>query len=119
MAQFILDIPDSAAARIAQAVCAHDGYGPPDMAAAIDHTKGHVFRYLAALVIGQEAGAAATAAADAVRGNADDPLAAALFTPIPGPVGPQGPDGPTGPLGPEPGFTGSTAMTTAIRKGRK
>lgn len=82
MAQFILDIPDAAAARIATAVCTTNGYGPRDMADAIEFTKGYVFRHLAGIVIGQEAGAAATAAADAVRANADDPLAAALFTPF-------------------------------------
>lgn len=80
--QFILEIPDAEATRIATAICAADGYGPPDLMAAVDHTKTHVFRYLARVVIEQEASAAAVAAADAVRGNANDPLAAALFTSV-------------------------------------
>ena len=114
MAQFVLDIPDSAAQRIAYAVCSRDGYTPADMADAIERTKAHVFKYLAATVIEQEAGAAATAAADAVRGNADDPLAQALFTPV-APQPPVGPTGPDGPVGPITGPTGSTAFLGAMR----
>lgn len=111
MAQFILDIPDSAAQRIAYAVCSRDGYTPLDLADAIERTKNHVFRYLASVVIEQEANAAAVAAADTVRGNASDPLAAALFTPVapPAPEPPLGPVGPTGPVAPEIGMTGATA----------
>jgi len=102
MAQFIFEIPDAEAARIATAVCRADGFGPADMTAAIDHTREHVFKYLARITVDQEANAAAVAAGDAVRGNASDPLAAALFTPVlpdpePGPVGPDpGPVAPTG-----------------------
>ena len=122
MAEFILQIPDEAAGRIAYAVCRADGYGPADFASAVEHTKEHVFRYLARMVIEQEANAAAVAAADEIRGNADDPLAAALFTPvvpqpepvIPGPVGPTGPGGETGPVAP----TGATAFGEPARTRR-
>lgn len=102
MAQFILDIPDAQAARIAAAVCSSQGYGPTNAADATEFTKTYVFRHLAGIVIGQEASAAAAVAADRVRGNANDPLAAALFTPVvpdpePGPApAPVGPTGPTG-----------------------
>jgi len=116
MAQFVLDIPDAQAARIATAVCARDGYTPTGIADATERTKQHVFRYLARIVIEQEAGTAAAAAADAVRGNADDPLAAALFTPVPTPEPPVGPEGPDGPVGPVVGPTGSTSMAEAIRR---
>ena len=115
MAQFVLDIPDAEAARIATAVCRADGFGPADMAAATEHTKQHVFQYLARIVIEQEANAAAVAAADLVRGNADDPLAAALFVPVlpePPVDWPEGPTGPTGPV--EPGITGSTSFQAII-----
>ena len=115
MAQFIFDIPDAEAARIAAAVCASQGYGPAGMADATEFTKAYVFRHLARIVIEQDAADAAAQAADAVRANPDDPLAQWLYPPtppapeppIPGPVGPTGPDGPTGPVG---GETGATAF---------
>ena len=114
--QFTLEIPDTEAQRIALAVCSRDGYTPAGLMDAVERTKTHVFRYLAAVVIEQEANAAAVQAADAVRGNADDPLAQALFAPVtppaPTPVGPTGPDGPVGPIT---GPTGSTAFLGAIR----
>ena len=119
MATFLFEIPDNEAARIAGAVCASQGYAPTGAEDATEFTKNYVFRHLAGIVISQDAAAAAASAADAVRTNPADPLAQALFTPIPGPVGPQGPDGPTGPLGPEPGFTGSTAMAEAVRGRRR
>ena len=122
MAQFIFEIPDAQAQRIALAVCAREGYTPTGIADATERTKQHVFKYLASLVIEQEANAAAVAAADQVRGNASDPLAAALFTPVEpepeppvGPVGPTGPDGGvTGPVSPT-GATGSMSLAAAIR----
>lgn len=115
MAQFIFEIPDAEAARIATAVCRADGFGPADMGAAVEHTKEHVFKYLARVTIEQEANAAAVAAADTVRGNAADPLAAALFTPVlpePPVDWPEGPTGPTGPV--QPGTTGSTSFQAII-----
>ena len=82
MAQFVFEIPDEQAARIATAVCASQGYGPAGIEDATQFTAGYVFKHLARIVIEQEAGAAASAAADQVRSNADDPLAQALLTPI-------------------------------------
>ena len=114
MAQFIFDIPDAEAARIAAAVCASQGYGATSAADATEFTKTYVFRHLARIVIEQDAAAAAAQAADAVRANADDPLAQALLTPIvpPGPVGPEpGPASPTG-------STAFTSLAAAIRGGR-
>lgn len=113
MATFVFEIPDAEAARIATAVCRADGYGPADAADATEHTKQHVFKYLARLTIEQEANAAGSAAADAVRGNASDPLAQALFTPVPDP-GPVGPE-----PGPEPGVTGSTSFMAPILGSRR
>lgn len=114
MAQFIFEISDQQAQRIALAVCARDGYTPTGIADATERTKQHVFRYLASVVIEQEANAAAVAAADTVRGNAADPLAAALFTPLP-PDPEPAPLGPTGPVGPvDPGITGSTSFQAVI-----
>lgn len=114
MAQFVFEIPDEQAARIATAVCASQGYGPTGVEDATQFTAQYVFRHLAGIVIGQEASAAAAQAADAVRGNASDPLAQALLTPV-APVPPVGPTGPDGPVGPVTGPTGSTAFLGAIR----
>jgi len=112
MMEFCVEIPDTEAARIAAAVCARDGYAPPDMAAAVEHTREHVFRYLAGIVIEQEAAQAAAQAADGVRTNPDDPLAQWLYPPAPPAPEPEpGPVGPTGPVG---GITGATSMMTAI-----
>ena len=120
--QFTVEIPDTEAQRIALAVCSRDGYTPVDIMDAVERTKTHVFRYLAGVVIEQEAAEAAVAAADAVRGNASDPLAQALFAPVvpPGPVGPEPPvePGTTGATGAT-GATGSLgSLAAAVRKGR-
>lgn len=109
--EFCVTIPDTEAARIAAAVCAQDGYAPPDAQAAVQHTQAHVFRYLARIVVEQEAAQAAAQAADGVRTNPNDPLAQWLYppappTPEPGPVGPVGPSGPVGPVVGETGATG-------------
>lgn len=80
MAQFIFEIPDLQAARIAQAVCTANGYAPASAQDATEFTKQWVFRTLARMVIEQEANAAATQASSAVYGNADDPLAQALLS---------------------------------------
>ena len=113
MAQFVLDIPDSAAARIANAVCTSQGYWPTGVQDATEFTKQYVFRHLAGIVIGQEAAVAAAAASDEVRGNADDPLAAALFTPVAPAPAPE--PGPIGPVDPNPGITGSTGFMSVTR----
>lgn len=115
MATFTFEIPDAEASRIALAVCAANGYGPASAEDATQYTAGYVFRHLARIVIDQEAGAAASAAADAVRGNASDPLAQALFTPVVPPPPADWPEGPTGPTGPvQPGTTGSTSFQAII-----
>lgn len=80
MAQFTFEIPDREAQRIAIAVCTANGYAPVSAADAQEFTKNWVFRTLARIVVEQEAGAAASAARDAVYANPNDPLAQALLT---------------------------------------
>lgn len=100
MATFSLTIPDGSVGRITTAVCRSNGYGPIDDADAVEYTRQHVFKYLARIAIDFEASAAATAAADAVRADSNDPLAAALITPPTPPIDNNEATGPTGPARP-------------------
>lgn len=78
MAQFIFDIPDEQAARIADAVC--NRFGGPGESTPTEFTKTIVFRWLRDITLQYEAEMAATAAREAVLDNTNDPLVNANLT---------------------------------------
>lgn len=73
-----VELPTSAAMRIATAVCARRGYGPTDANDAIRFVKETIFEQLRQETLEHEASIAAQQARDAVYVNPDDPLAYAV-----------------------------------------
>lgn len=78
-----VELPTSAAMRIATAVCARRGYGPTDADDAIRFVKETIFEQLRQETLEYEANIAAQQARDAVYANPDDPLAYVLPEPEP------------------------------------
>ena len=99
-----VELPVREAGRIAAAYCATRGYGPTDAADAVRYVREGIIADLYRQTLEYEAALAASAARDAVFGNASDPLAQAAG-PAPaeqsaaatGPTGGAGVGGGTGP----------------------